>query len=169
MIWEKRVKSLRCFISGLEKSPDCVDFIKCGSFLFWRKFEKDFSPFLVRLKSRRLSFKFYPRRLLIIFILEFFGEVEKKNNVMWRQVTQICFYSIARWAAAGAAAQNSAGFYEEFESLQSHECKHFFPRKEGLRPENKHKNRHKNILPCKFSVDFDTFLTAVNSDYWFPN
>lgn len=50
------------------------------------------------------------------------------------------------WAAT-AANMGSAGFYEEFESLQSHECKHFFPRKEGLKPENKPKNRHKNILP----------------------
>ena len=27
----------RCFISGLEKSPDGVVFSKCDSFLFWRK------------------------------------------------------------------------------------------------------------------------------------
>ena len=36
-IWEKREKSQRCFISGLEKSHNGVDFSKCGSFLFWRK------------------------------------------------------------------------------------------------------------------------------------
>ena len=128
-----------------------------------------FLPFLSGLRAKWcLSLIFFRRRFLIIFILEFFGEIEKKNNVLWRQDTQI-YFTIARWAAAGAAAQNSAGFYEEFESLQSHECKHFFPRKEGLRPENKHKNRHKNILPCKFSVDFVTFITIVHSDYWFPN
>lgn len=74
--------------------------------------------------------------------------------------------TIGRWAAAGAAAQNSAGFYEEFESLQSHECKHFFPRKEGLRPENKHKNRHKNILPFDHTrVILKTCDKGAGSDY----
>jgi hypothetical protein len=43
-----------------------------------------------------------------------------------------------------------AGFWEEFESLQHQECKHLFSRKEGQRPENRGKNRYKNILPCKF-------------------
>ena len=41
------------------------------------------------------------------------------------------------------------GFWEEFESLQQQECKHLFSRKEGQRPDNKGKNRYKNILPCK--------------------
>ncbi|KAF6198614.1 hypothetical protein GE061_008366 [Apolygus lucorum] len=40
-----------------------------------------------------------------------------------------------------------AGFWEEFESLQQQECKHLFSRKEGQRPENRAKNRYKNILP----------------------
>ena len=40
-----------------------------------------------------------------------------------------------------------AGFWEEFESLQQQECKHLYSRKEGQRPENKAKNRYKNILP----------------------
>ena len=48
----------------------------------------------------------------------------------------------------GGAIFNS-GFWEEFESLQQQECKHLFSRKEGQRPENKNKNRYKNILPCK--------------------
>ena len=43
----------------------------------------------------------------------------------------------------------NSGFWEEFESLQQQECKHLFSRKEGQRPENKNKNRYKNILPCK--------------------
>ena len=34
---KKREKSQRCFIFGLEKGPDGVDFSKCGSFLVWRK------------------------------------------------------------------------------------------------------------------------------------
>ncbi|XP_049843980.1 tyrosine-protein phosphatase non-receptor type 11-like isoform X2 [Schistocerca gregaria] len=40
-----------------------------------------------------------------------------------------------------------AGFWEEFESLQQQECKHLFSRKEGQKPENRNKNRYKNILP----------------------
>jgi len=40
-----------------------------------------------------------------------------------------------------------AGFWEEFESLQQQECKHLYSRKEGQKPENKSKNRYKNILP----------------------
>jgi tyrosine-protein phosphatase non-receptor type 11 len=40
-----------------------------------------------------------------------------------------------------------AGFWEEFEQLQQLECRHLFSRKEGARPENKTKNRYKNILP----------------------
>ena len=40
------------------------------------------------------------------------------------------------------------GFWEEFESLQQQECaKHLWSRKEGQRPENRGKNRYKNILP----------------------
>uniref|UniRef100_A0A8C5N4D9 Tyrosine-protein phosphatase non-receptor type n=1 Tax=Leptobrachium leishanense TaxID=445787 RepID=A0A8C5N4D9_9ANUR len=39
------------------------------------------------------------------------------------------------------------GFWEEFEMLQQQECKLLYPRKEGQRPENKIKNRYKNILP----------------------
>lgn len=45
--------------------------------------------------------------------------------------------------------KGKAGFWEEFESLQQLECRHLFSRKEGLRPENRAKNRYKNILPCK--------------------
>lgn len=40
-----------------------------------------------------------------------------------------------------------AGFWEEFEQLQQQECKHLYSRKEGAKPENKAKNRYKNILP----------------------
>ncbi|XP_020296324.1 tyrosine-protein phosphatase corkscrew-like isoform X2 [Pseudomyrmex gracilis] len=43
--------------------------------------------------------------------------------------------------------KGKAGFWEEFESLQQLECRHLFSRKEGLRPENRSKNRYKNILP----------------------
>ncbi|XP_011308810.1 tyrosine-protein phosphatase corkscrew [Fopius arisanus] len=43
--------------------------------------------------------------------------------------------------------KGKAGFWEEFESLQQLECRHLFSRKEGLRSENRAKNRYKNILP----------------------
>ncbi|XP_006620553.1 tyrosine-protein phosphatase corkscrew-like isoform X2 [Apis dorsata] len=60
------------------------------------------------------------------------------------------------WLWNGATSSNEcgagrgkgkAGFWEEFESLQQLECRHLFSRKEGLRPENRAKNRYKNILP----------------------
>lgn len=46
---------------------------------------------------------------------------------------------------------SKAGFWEEFESLQQHECRHIFSRDEGSRSENKEKNRYKNILPFDHS------------------
>ncbi|XP_003489537.1 tyrosine-protein phosphatase corkscrew isoform X1 [Bombus impatiens] len=60
------------------------------------------------------------------------------------------------WLWNGATSSNEggagrgkgkAGFWEEFESLQQLECRHLFSRKEGLRSENRAKNRYKNILP----------------------
>ncbi|XP_011474970.1 tyrosine-protein phosphatase non-receptor type 11 isoform X1 [Oryzias latipes] len=47
------------------------------------------------------------------------------------------------------------GFWEEFEVLQQQECKLLYPRKEGQKPENKSKNRYKNILP------FDTTRVVI--------
>ena len=36
------------------------------------------------------------------------------------------------------------------QQLQQQEVRHLYSRKEGQRPENKGKNRYKNILPCKY-------------------
>ncbi|KAJ1524929.1 hypothetical protein ONE63_009787 [Megalurothrips usitatus] len=44
-------------------------------------------------------------------------------------------------------SMGKAGFWEEFESLQQQECRHLFSRNEGQKPENRNKNRYKNILP----------------------
>uniref|UniRef100_A0A8C4RB26 Tyrosine-protein phosphatase non-receptor type n=1 Tax=Eptatretus burgeri TaxID=7764 RepID=A0A8C4RB26_EPTBU len=43
--------------------------------------------------------------------------------------------------------KSKQGFWEEFEALQQQECKLLYSRKEGQCPENKMKNRYKNILP----------------------
>lgn len=40
-------------------------------------------------------------------------------------------------------------FVINYQVLQQQECKLLYPRKEGQKPENKSKNRYKNILPCK--------------------
>lgn len=40
-----------------------------------------------------------------------------------------------------------AGFWEEFEQMQQQETRHLYSRKEGVKPENRPKNRFKNILP----------------------
>lgn len=42
--------------------------------------------------------------------------------------------------------------------LQQQECKLLYPRKEGQRPENKAKNRYKNILPCKETLNTGLFF-----------
>ncbi|CAH1105438.1 unnamed protein product [Psylliodes chrysocephalus] len=47
----------------------------------------------------------------------------------------------------GPNSFGKAGFWEEFESLQQQEFKHLYHRKEGIKPENRNKNRYKNILP----------------------
>ncbi|XP_066586257.1 tyrosine-protein phosphatase non-receptor type 11 isoform X2 [Prorops nasuta] len=68
--------------------------------------------------------------------------------------------------------KGKAGFWEEFESLQQLECRHLFSRKEGLRPENRAKNRYKNILPFDHTrvrlKDVDTNVPGadyINANY----
>jgi len=57
------------------------------------------------------------------------------------------------------------GFWEEFESLQQQECKHLFSRKEGQRPDNKGKNRYKNILPFDHTRVILQDVEPGNTDY----
>ncbi|KAJ8289885.1 hypothetical protein GJAV_G00006400 [Gymnothorax javanicus] len=47
----------------------------------------------------------------------------------------------------GSEKKTKAGFWEEFDHLQKQEAKVKKSREEGMRPENKSKNRYKNILP----------------------
>ncbi|KAM9752041.1 tyrosine-protein phosphatase non-receptor type 11b isoform 1-T1 [Menidia menidia] len=56
---------------------------------------------------------------------------------------------------ADSSEKPKQGFWEEFEVLQQQECKLLYPRKEGQKPENKSKNRYKNILP------FDTTRVVI--------
>ncbi|CAK8690501.1 unnamed protein product [Clavelina lepadiformis] len=71
---------------------------------------------------------------------------------------------------------SKAGFWEEFETLQQQECKHLFSRKEGAKPENKQKNRYKNILPFDHTrvilKDVDTSVSGsdyINANYIKPD
>ncbi|XP_011641562.1 tyrosine-protein phosphatase corkscrew isoform X2 [Pogonomyrmex barbatus] len=69
-------------------------------------------------------------------------------------------------------SKGKAGFWEEFESLQQQECRNMFSRIEGLRPENRSKNRYKNILPFDYTrvklKDVDSNIPGadyINANY----
>ncbi|XP_043972816.1 tyrosine-protein phosphatase non-receptor type 6 isoform X3 [Gambusia affinis] len=59
----------------------------------------------------------------------------------------------------GEGEKSKAGFWEEFDALQKMEAKVKKSREEGQRPENKSKNRYKNILPFN-----DTRVILQNAD-----
>uniref|UniRef100_A0A8C7YET2 protein-tyrosine-phosphatase n=1 Tax=Oryzias sinensis TaxID=183150 RepID=A0A8C7YET2_9TELE len=63
--------------------------------------------------------------------------------------------------------KSKAGFWEEFDALQKLEAKVRKSREEGQRPENKSKNRYKNILPFNDTrvILQDTDPNVVGSDY----
>ncbi|XP_035696618.1 tyrosine-protein phosphatase non-receptor type 11-like [Branchiostoma floridae] len=73
--------------------------------------------------------------------------------------------------------EGKAGFWEEFEFLQQQECRaDTRSRKEGARPENKTKNRYKNILPFDETrvklKDIDVNVPCaeyINANYVLPD
>ncbi|XP_052002954.1 tyrosine-protein phosphatase non-receptor type 6-like isoform X2 [Xyrauchen texanus] len=67
----------------------------------------------------------------------------------------------------GADKKLKAGFWEEFDALQKFETKVTKSRDEGMRPENKSKNRYKNILPFDETrvVLQNADPSVVGSDY----
>lgn len=82
---------------------------------------------LVETSGRVLHLKhpFHSTSFLPKHIKQRVSELEKQNQEMY----------------------GKAGFWEEFEQMQQQECRHLHSRREGVKPENRPKNRFKNILP----------------------
>ena len=95
-----------------------------------------------------LKLPFHSTSFLPLHIKQRVTELEKQNQDMY----------------------GKAGFWEEFEQMQQQECRHLYSRKEGVKPENRPKNRFKNILPfdhtrvalddCDSDVPGSTYINA---------
>ncbi|GFS80663.1 tyrosine-protein phosphatase non-receptor type 11 [Nephila pilipes] len=74
---------------------------------------------------------------------------------------------VQQLAKENSQSSGKAGFWEEFEYLQQQECKHLYSRKEGQKPENRSKNRYKNILPFDHTrvILKDVDANVPGSDY----
>lgn len=96
-----------------------------------------------------LKLPFHSTSFLPLHIKQRVTELEKQNQDMY----------------------GKAGFWEEFEQMQQQECRHLYSRKEGVKPENRPKNRFKNILPfdhTRVVLDGDPDVpgsTYINANY----
>ena len=96
-----------------------------------------------------LKLPFHSTSFLPLHIKQRVTELEKQNQDMY----------------------GKAGFWEEFEQMQQQECRHLYSRKEGVKPENRPKNRFKNILPfdhTRVALDADPDVpgsTYINANY----
>ena len=96
-----------------------------------------------------LKLPFHSTSFLPLHIKQRVTELEKQNQDMY----------------------GKAGVWEEFEQMQQQECRHLYSRKEGVKPENRPKNRFKNILPfdhTRVALDADPDVpgsTYINANY----
>lgn len=60
-------------------------------------------------------------------------------------------------------------FLFPLQTLQQQECKLLYSRREGQRPENKNKNRYKNILPCEKWSNFNNHVSLNLVTFKPPN
>ena len=59
-------------------------------------------------------------------------------------------------------ANNECKLFDVYvlQQLQQLECRHLYNRTEGQKPENRLKNRYKNILPCEFKLSISLLLQS---------
>lgn len=159
-------------ISGKEAEKQLMEKGKYGSYLVRESQSKpgDFvlsvkcEDKVTHVKIRRQNGKFDVGGGEQFNTLSDLVEHYKKNPMVETSGTVVHLrhpYNATRIAASGidsrvkqlakdTKAQDSnskGGFWDEFEHLQHQEVRHLYSRKEGMRPENKPKNRYKNILP----------------------